>query len=89
MKVGEPITYVDTVEAAPRSFYPAKYRKGLVRSEVDEVLSYGVFLVTPDGSPFLGPKDEGVRWIRGHHTEQSEIGKALLAAYALSQSVAA
>lgn len=89
MKVGEPITYVDFVSAgwAPRG--GEHFRKGLVCSHIAEVLSYSVFLVEKNGSPFLGGEDEHIRWVYGHHTERSETGKALLAAYALSRGLAA
>lgn len=90
MKVGDPVTYVDTVAVGPfpldRTY--RRVRKGLVRSEIEEILSYAVFLVTKNGSPFLGPDQEGVRWVYGHHTEKSETGKALLAAYALYRCAA-
>jgi hypothetical protein len=86
MKVGEPITYVDTVSVGGSA--TNFYRKGLIRSEVEEALSY-VFLAAKSGSPFLGPEEEGVRWVRGHYNENSEVGQALLAAYALSRSLVA
>jgi hypothetical protein len=34
-------------------------------------------------------REEGIRWIRGHHDEQSAEGQALLAAHALARDVAA
>lgn len=89
MTPGEPITYVTDVDMGPRRTGPRQFRKGLAHSEVDEVLSYEVFLVAKNGSPFLGPDEEGVRWIRGRHSEKSEAGQALLAAYALSRSIVA
>lgn len=91
MKVGEPITYVDTVSGGWSGRYPHvhEYRDGLIRTRVGEIHVSGVFFTTRSCSPFLAVRDEHLRWVRGHVAERSEEGRALLASYALSRSLAA
>ena len=93
MRVGEPITYVDTVRGGWRPGKAHAYRKGLSRSRVERTweghTACDQFIVERNASPFFLVKDEGVCWVRGHHTEKSEVGQALLSAYALWWSVAA
>ncbi len=89
--VGEKITYVTDVAVGrvPRDRSYRRFRRGLARSRVDEILSPEVFGVRQNASPFLAVADEGTYWIRGHYSETSEEGKALLATCALYRSVAA
>jgi hypothetical protein len=94
MTVGEPITYVDTIECGTRGNYQHGFRKGLSHSRVEQVWAGGQvvfghltapaqFIVERNGSPFFLTVDEGVLWVHGHHAENSEVGRALLASYAL------
>jgi len=61
------------------------YKGTLNKTNVTLHYDGGLQAVTDWGSHQIRPAQEGKRWIRGHHGEETEQGRALLAAYALTK----